>query len=275
MDLNADWSVATTYLNDPGIDEHLRQTNSINGVSYFLTDHLGTTVALTDATGNIVEQLAYDSFGNSAGSTRTRYGYTGRERDPDTGLMYYRTRWYNPQVGRFISEDPIGFKAGDANLYAYVFNNPANFRDPTGLQRADRDRPGDIEWSRNLRKAIDRMPTSVPAKSNCCDKTWTDCWAQCIENHRLDNLLIALGTSALPKRIVPPFRVVQPSQRLTTAMSSTGNVLRKVTPNLARDLRGLGRSFYKVGTPLLVFEGFYDWGIIGSCAELCNRNPCN
>jgi RHS repeat-associated protein len=143
----------------------LRQTNSITGVSYFLTDHLGTTAALTDATGQIVEQLAYDSFGNSTGSARTRYGYTGRERDPDTGLVYYRSRWYDSQVGRFISEDPIGFKGGDVNLYAYVLNNPANFRDPTGRQRADRDRPGDIEWARGLKKAIDRMPT--PQSSAC------------------------------------------------------------------------------------------------------------
>lgn len=170
LDLNADWSVATTYLNGPGIDNHLRQTSPTTGVSYYLTDHLGSTAALTDATGNIVEQLAYDSFGNSTGSARTRYGYTGRERDPDTGLMYYRARWYDPQVGRFVSEDPIGFKGGDVNLYAYVLNSPTNFRDPTGRQRADRDRPGDIEWARGLKKAIDNMPQSPP--SGCAGAAW-------------------------------------------------------------------------------------------------------
>jgi RHS repeat-associated protein len=132
LDLNAGWSVATTYLNGPGIDNHLRQTNSVTGVSYFLTDHLGSTAGLTDAGGNFVEQQAYDSFGNSAGSTRTRYGYTGRERDPDTGLMYYRARWYDPQVGRFISEDPIGL-GGGINSFAYVSNNSVNFTDPFGL----------------------------------------------------------------------------------------------------------------------------------------------
>lgn len=132
LDLNADWSVATTYLNAPGIDNHLRQTNSATGVSYFLTDHLGSTAALTDATGNIVEQIAYDSFGNSTGSARTRYGYTGRERDPDTGLMYYRARWYDPQVGRFISEDSVEFTGGQ-NWYAFVSDNPINFTDPFGL----------------------------------------------------------------------------------------------------------------------------------------------
>jgi len=137
IDLNADWSVATTYLNGRGIDNHLRQTSASTGVSYFLTDHLGSTAALTDAGGNVIEQIAYDSFGNSAGSTRTRYGYTGRERDSDTRSLSYRARFYDPQVGRFFGEDPIGFRGRDVNVYAYVKNRPLLFRDPSGLQRCD------------------------------------------------------------------------------------------------------------------------------------------
>ncbi|MEP6569529.1 MAG: DUF6765 family protein [Acidobacteriota bacterium] len=136
LDLNADWSVAAKYLNGPGVDNHLRQASSTTGVSYFLTDHLGSTAGLTDTGGGVVEQIAYDSFGNSAGSTRTRYGYTGRERDPDTGLMYYRARWYDPQTARFISEDPIGL-AGGLNQYGYVGNNPQNKTDPSGLYEID------------------------------------------------------------------------------------------------------------------------------------------
>jgi hypothetical protein len=186
--------------------------------------------------------------------------------------MSYRARWYAPQLGRFISEDPIGFNGGDVNLYAYVLNNPANFRDPTGFRRADRDRPGDIEWSRNLRKAIDRMPTSAPAKSNCCNKTWTDCYAQCVENHRLDSLIPVLG-SALPKKLLPPFRVVRQSQRVTTVASSIAHYVPK--EGLATAMRSGGRFISRIATPALIFEGFYDWGILGSCAELCHRNPCN
>ncbi len=59
------------------------------------------------------------------GSALTRYGYTGRERDEATGLLYYRARWYDSQQGRFMSEDPIRF-AGGLNLYAYVQNDPIN-----------------------------------------------------------------------------------------------------------------------------------------------------
>jgi RHS repeat-associated protein len=133
LDLNANWSVATTYLNGPGIDNHLRQTSTTTGVSYYLSDHLGSTAGMTDASGILVDTDSYDSFGNSTGSARTRYGYTGRERDPDSGLMYYRARWYDPQVGRFISEDPIEF-GGGLNWYVYAINDPLKFKDPEGLR---------------------------------------------------------------------------------------------------------------------------------------------
>ncbi len=131
-DINDDGTVITKYVNGPGVDNKLSQTNAVNGTLYFSLDHLGSTRALTDASGNVVENRSYDSFGNSSGSSFTNYGYTGRELDADTGLMYYRARWYDPQVGRFISEDPIGFAAG-ANFYTYVDNNPTRFTDPSGL----------------------------------------------------------------------------------------------------------------------------------------------
>jgi len=271
-DLNTDLTVAADYLNGLGLDDKLRQI-SAGTAAYYLLDHLGSTRALTDSSGNISTSFGYDSFGNATGGPApTAYGYTGRELDVDTGLMYYRARWYDPQQGRFVSMDPVGFRGGDVNLYAYVLNNPANFRDPTGTQRADRDRPGDIEWARGLKEAIDRIPTSPVRKPLCCNKTWTDCYAQCIENNRLDSLLPVLG-SALPKRLLPPFRVVTPTQPLTTIPSTVAHY----TPNarLAGGLRGVGRLSSRVATPLVVFEGFYDWGLLGSCAELCHRDPCN
>lgn len=142
LDANSDGSTVT-YLNGLGVDDKLRQTSSAGGALYFVQDHLGSTRALTDAGGSGVETEQYDSFGGGAGSALTRYGYTGRERDADTGLYNYRARWYDPQAGRFLSEDPIGFAGRDINLYAYVGNNPLSFNDPSGKQRADRDRPGD------------------------------------------------------------------------------------------------------------------------------------
>jgi RHS repeat-associated protein len=111
------------YLNAGGIDQRLRQTSSGGAPLYFLADHLGSTTALTDAFGNVIDVQQYEAFGQNAGSALTRFGYSGRERDSATGLLQYRARWYDPQQGRFLSEDPLGFKAG-INLYSYVRNNP-------------------------------------------------------------------------------------------------------------------------------------------------------
>ncbi|HVS83943.1 MAG TPA: RHS repeat-associated core domain-containing protein, partial [Pyrinomonadaceae bacterium] len=145
---------------------------STTGVAYFLTDHLGSASALTDANGNLVEQSVYDSFGNSTGSTRTRYGYTGRERDADTGFLYYRARWDESQVGRFMSEDPIGFESGDNNLYVYVRNSPLRLIDPLGKQvRADaRWQPGEVEDSQRLAEHVRSMGSCSRASNTylCC-----------------------------------------------------------------------------------------------------------
>jgi RHS repeat-associated protein len=118
------------YLNGGGIDNKLCQTSSTSPTSpaYFLQDHLGSTIALTDASGGVTERQQYEPCGSSSGSSSTRYGYTGREMDEATGLMYYRARWYDPQQSRFISEDPIG----GMNRYAYVGNNPISRIDPMG-----------------------------------------------------------------------------------------------------------------------------------------------
>jgi RHS repeat-associated protein len=148
-DLPPESSSLTKYLNGPGIDNKLRQTrpystgctNSIPpqcntefATEYFLQDHLGSTNGLTDTSGSLTSTGSYDSFGNPTSVANSRYGFTGRESGDVAGLMYYRARWYDPDLGRFMSEDPISFRGGDINLYGYVKNNPINFTDPTGLQ---------------------------------------------------------------------------------------------------------------------------------------------
>ncbi|MCA9458265.1 MAG: RHS repeat-associated core domain-containing protein, partial [Nitrospira sp.] len=101
----------------------------------FLTEGIGSTLALTDGTGTIQTEYSYEPFGlvTVAGTSSTNpFQFTGREHD-GTGLVYYRARYYSPVQQRFISEDPIGFAGGDVNLYAYVFNSPTNYTDPMGL----------------------------------------------------------------------------------------------------------------------------------------------
>jgi RHS repeat-associated protein len=123
----------TKYLNGPGIDDKLRMQAG-SSVGYYLADHLGSTNGLTDGSGSLTASNFYDSFGNGTNpSFPSRYQYTGREFDPVTGLQYNRARWYDPSIGRFISEDPIGFGGGDVNVYNYVKGNAINRTDPLGL----------------------------------------------------------------------------------------------------------------------------------------------
>jgi RHS repeat-associated protein len=116
-------------------DQVLAQ-DSETGMVWSLADQLGSIDVLINAQGVIVDQRTYDSFGNTLNqldpTVKFRFGYTGRESDPETGLYYYRARYFDANVGRFISTDPIGFEAGDSNLYRYVNNSPTLATDPTG-----------------------------------------------------------------------------------------------------------------------------------------------
>ena len=97
--------------------------------STYLTDNLGSPVALADATGVNQTSYAYDPYGvtTATGAANTNpYQFTGRENDGATDLYFYRARYYKPTWGRFISEDPIRL-AGAINLYRYVANNPLQF----------------------------------------------------------------------------------------------------------------------------------------------------
>ena len=99
-------------------------------------DRLGSPLEVVNvALGQTVASYEYDSFGHrgGTGTLAQRFGFTGRELDDESGLYYYRARHYDPVSGSFIQRDPIGFAAGDANLYAYVWNDPHNWTDPTGL----------------------------------------------------------------------------------------------------------------------------------------------
>ena len=121
-----------SYLGTLNIDEPIvRQMPS--GNEYYHTDDLGSTIALSDDTGAITTRYTYGPFGSTTitGTSTNPFQFTGREND-GTGLYYYRARYYSPSRSRFLSEDPLGFDAGDPNLYAYVFNNPANLVDPSG-----------------------------------------------------------------------------------------------------------------------------------------------
>jgi len=124
-----------SYIYADRIDELFGVEKSGEGLSFYMTDRLGSVRGRADASGNMLHQKAYRAFGGIAAESgpAERYAFTGREYDPELGLYYYRARYYDPRLGRFISQDPLGFSAGDANLYRYIGNSPVNGRDPSGM----------------------------------------------------------------------------------------------------------------------------------------------
>ena len=103
--------------------------------SYYQADGLGSVTSLSNSTGGLANTYTYDSFGKltaSAGTIANPFRYTGRDSDSEIGLYYYRARYYDQNIGRFVGEDPIGFSAG-INFYAYGNNSPVRNVDPLGL----------------------------------------------------------------------------------------------------------------------------------------------
>jgi len=154
--------IGNRYIHGLGIDEPLALTTS-QGTYYYHVDGLGSVVALTDSSQKVVQDYQYDSFGNLKDQKeriKQPYTFTAREWDKETGLYYYRARYYDAKVGRFISFDPIlhpangelihsrcrqvqkifapsfwSLKTNPQKLHPYVYvgNNPINLTDPTGL----------------------------------------------------------------------------------------------------------------------------------------------
>lgn len=135
--------LTTRYFNGLGVDNIIAQENYAGspyavGAYWHIKNHLGSTTDLVaaDGDGGHKNHIVYDSYGNVASQSNASYGsrymYTGREYDAETGLQYYRARYYDSSTGRFLSEDPISFAAGP-NQYGYVGGNPIRFTDPFGL----------------------------------------------------------------------------------------------------------------------------------------------
>jgi len=142
------------FLNGPQpdmvlVDEVFNGTGTATDILWLLHDHQNTVtdVATLPSTGPAQathrNHIEYNAFGAITSQTNSAYAplqtYTGQILDTTTGLLFYDARWYDPRLGRFISEDPIGFSAGDANLTRYVGNSWPNATDPSGLD--DRSSP--------------------------------------------------------------------------------------------------------------------------------------
>jgi RHS repeat-associated protein len=109
---NSSGTVVARYAQDLGIDEPLATLRG-GATSFYQADGLGSITSLTNSSGTIAQTYTFDSFGkltNSTGSLINPFLYTGREFDGETNLYYYRARYYDPQIGRFLREDSQGHK---------------------------------------------------------------------------------------------------------------------------------------------------------------------
>ena len=132
-------NITKYYIHGLGL---LAMVTSTGQVFTYHYNPIGSTIAVTDLGQNVVNAYAYDSFGNILNQTENipqPFKYVGQfgVMAESNGFYYMRARYYDPQAGRFISEDPIGFDGGDVNLYGYVGGNAVNRVDPSGLASGD------------------------------------------------------------------------------------------------------------------------------------------
>jgi RHS repeat-associated protein len=174
------------YLWNPAAVDQLFADEQLGDDTYWMmSDNLGSIRDVLDSAVNLRIHRDFDSFGNVIDETHYNgnideaFGFTGRLFDDETGLQNNLNRWYDPATGRWISEDPIGFAAGDANLNRYVGNESTRYIDPSGLAPGGYGIPWAAGYGENseswydrqqkLRKAgwqfppIPKLPTDPPS----------------------------------------------------------------------------------------------------------------
>lgn len=176
-------NVLARYTQTRSIDEPLAELAS-SSTDYYEADAVGTTTSLSSSAGALANTYTYDSFGdlaNVTGTLRNPFQYTAREFDQETSLNFYRARYYDSTMGRFLSEDPLRFKAGanlledpfhykpGADFYNYAFNSPLQWRDPDG-RKVDWGHLGNIiSWLKCIIYGAAAGPTIQPTSQSIGD----------------------------------------------------------------------------------------------------------
>ncbi len=164
---NSSGAVVARYTGILDFDQPLAMLRS-GTTSYYEQDGLGTVTSLSNTAGALAQTYTFDSFGKqtaSSGSLTNPFQFTGREFDTETNLQFSRARYFDPTTGRFISEDPIGFKGG-ANFYRYVRNNAVDLTDPTGLYTLQGFPPAQAA---QMSIAIGQLAAKMKANPCCID----------------------------------------------------------------------------------------------------------
>ena len=169
MDFNGSGSLTMRYLWGPtGI---VASQTSGGTISWYLADALGSVRDLINNSGAIIDHIDFSAFGTildqSDPSDGDRMmGFAGMELDAVTGLNLAVYREENPGTGRWNSQDPLGFGGGDANLYCYVADNPANANDPARAGRSCSSSPDSVPGARRSRDSV-REPSGRRPGERC------------------------------------------------------------------------------------------------------------
>jgi RHS repeat-associated protein len=159
MDFSSTGSFETRYVNGPTgnlVDTVLGRESAGGTIAWYLPDRLGTIRDLINNSGSIIDHVDYSAFGSVLGESSPSngdrmIGFAGLERDGVTGLNLAVEREENPATGRWDSQDPLAFAAGDSDLYRYVGNEPTNASDTTGLQEPKQPTAGDLRGMPQIR----------------------------------------------------------------------------------------------------------------------------
>jgi RHS repeat-associated protein len=185
-------TVLANMLTGLGVDEFFTRTEvALGTTSHLLRAALSSTIAVADNSGVVQTEHTYEPFGGTittGTSNMNPFQYTGRENDT-TGLYYYRARYYQPMLKRFIAEDPLfSERTRGNNLYAYVDNNPITFLDPRGLSKTSCPKKDCLkeclealadQVANDLRNCLAKAGVSSRSKrrSRRCYNLWYNCWS--------------------------------------------------------------------------------------------------
>ncbi len=140
MDFNGSGTLTQRYLYNPNaLSQFYGQVNASGNVQWFLTDNINSVRQVVSAGGTVLDAITYDPYGNILSQTNAsnapRFLYAGGAYDSLTSYDQFGRRYYSSSDGRWTSPDPLGFRAGDTNVFRYIENSPLDFVDPLGLEK--------------------------------------------------------------------------------------------------------------------------------------------
>ena len=137
VSLTTTTGLPVSVLTGRSIDSHYASVDSSGTIAFGIGDNLGSTTAVTNSAGSVISGLDYEPYGQTSGTAAATFPFAYSGRVLVSGnIYYYRNRFYDTRVGRFLSEDPLAPNAGE-NAYAYVGGSPADSSDPSGLIKVE------------------------------------------------------------------------------------------------------------------------------------------